>query len=238
MQFLYKLSGSFVYQRFMKTSRTIEKSTRDKKKEMDLKKKIADYKAQKSKWGMISDAIFVVFIVLMLIPASRREIAATVNKLRVLIIQPSVEDVTEAPQLSVADFNWSIQRMGQPNAFPLSAYKGKVIFINFWATWCPPCIAEMPTIQALYDKYKDNDKVAFVILTHEKQAVAEAFMNKKQYSFPVYTSRFGAPPVLESSSIPATFVISPDGKVLIKEIGAADWNSKRMHNLIDELTKL
>ena len=64
--------------------------------------------------------------------------------------------------------------------------KGEVVLLNFWATWCPPCIAELPSMQKLYNDYKD--KVRFVFVTNEDKATIEAFLAEKGYDLPIYTS--------------------------------------------------
>lgn len=102
----------------------------------------------------------------------------------------------------------------------------KPVFINFWAIWCPPCIAEMPAIQELYDEMKGE--VDFYILTQDDQEKVKQFMQKGTYTFPVGYPSGPLPAALEHSSIPFTIVLAPDGTVLFKSTGARNWNSDKV----------
>ena len=113
--------------------------------------------------------------------------------------------------------------------------EGKVIFLNFWATWCPPCIAEMPAIQGLYDNYKE--KVEFVLVSNESVQTIQAFFEKKGYELPVFRSLTDYPESFKIRSIPRTYLISKEGEIVIDKKGAANWNSASMHEQIDALLK-
>lgn len=125
---------------------------------------------------------------------------------------------------------------GKP--FLLDSYKGKVIFINFWATWCPPCIAEMPGIDALYKATNSEDIVFFMISLDEDFSKAERFVERKDYSFPVYKVKGQIPNPLRSQSIPTTFIIAPDGSIAASHKGMADYNNAKVKNFLQELVKL
>jgi thiol-disulfide isomerase/thioredoxin len=103
----------------------------------------------------------------------------------------------------------------------LSAFKGKVVFINNWASWCPPCIAEMPSIQQLKTKLKSEDIVFVMVSFDENHDKATAFMKKKGYDFDIYYPGNKYPYATES--IPATFVLDKTGKVVIEHTGMADY---------------
>lgn len=114
-----------------------------------------------------------------------------------------------------------------------SDLKGKVILINLWATWCLPCVAEMPSLQALYEAY--GDKIAFVLLTDEDPEKVKAFMEKKQFELPVFYRPSDFPSELASKSIPTTFLIDKEGNILIKTIGAANWNTPELKKELDRI---
>lgn len=104
-------------------------------------------------------------------------------------------------------------------------FKGKTIFLNIWATWCPPCIAEMPDI---YELYKDvaNEDVVFVMLsTDEDVDKVRKFIARKEFKFPVYRMVEQLPGVFWTQSIPTTFVISPEGKIVFKKLGISNYNT-------------
>lgn len=119
----------------------------------------------------------------------------------------------------------------------LSDLRGKVIFLNVWATWCPPCKAEMPGIQDLYDAVKSQD-IAFVMLsTDQNFDKAKTYKKENSFTFPIYQLRQDLPPELESSAIPATFVIDKTGRIKMKHAGMAKYNSDKFKNFLKELNK-
>ncbi|MGV3540821.1 MAG: TlpA disulfide reductase family protein [Rufibacter sp.] len=116
--------------------------------------------------------------------------------------------------------------------------KGKVIFLNIWATWCPPCVAEMPNIQKLYEKV-GSDKIAFVMLSVDQAGLPKVknYIAKKGYTFPVYVPHSNFPPEFESPSIPTTYIISPKGKIVAKQVGMAEYDTKEMREYLLRLAK-
>ena len=116
--------------------------------------------------------------------------------------------------------------------------KGKVIFMNIWATWCPPCVAEMPNIQKLYDKV-GSEKIAFVMLSVDEAGVEKVkkFIDKKGYTFPVYMPASSFPQEFYSNAIPTTFIISPEGKIVAKQEGMADYDTKEVRDFLQGLSK-
>ena len=93
-----------------------------------------------------------------------------------------------------------------------SEFRGKVVLVNLWATWCPPCIAEMPGLENLYQKTKGE--VAFVMISRDRDFdLARNFVARKGYQIPIYYARGPLPPELSSNGIPATFVIAPNGRI-------------------------
>ncbi len=201
---------------------------------MRIKERITNYFNKKSKWSIVSDIIIVALIIAFLIPQSRMILGTWVNKAKVLVISPSMKDNDEIIQLKKEDYEIVFHDL-TGNSKDLSMRKNKVIFINFWATWCPPCVAEMPGIQKLYNKYKDNKNIEFYIVSNEKESKLKSFAKNKGYKLPFYTNKFKLPDVFSYRSIPTTFVISKSGKIVIQETGAADWGSKKMFKIIDNL---
>ncbi|MDZ7608876.1 MAG: TlpA disulfide reductase family protein [Cyclobacteriaceae bacterium] len=114
-------------------------------------------------------------------------------------------------------------------------FQGKVIFMNIWATWCPPCIAEMPDIHDLYQEMKNEDIVFVMLSVDDDLQKAIRFVDKKGFEFPVYQLAGPMPMAFESSAIPTTFVISPEGKIVVKKSGMAKYNSKKFREYLLEL---
>ncbi len=113
---------------------------------------------------------------------------------------------------------------------------GKVIFLNFWASWCPPCLAELPNIDALYARFADDDRVAFILLNVEEDfSQGLAYVGRHGYGFPVYHLRGGLPERLRSGTLPTTYVISPAGKMVVAHKGMAQYDTDKFRALLDGL---
>jgi len=112
--------------------------------------------------------------------------------------------------------------------------KGKVVFLNRWATWCPPCRAEMPSIQRLYEKMKDEG-VVFALVSDEKPETVRKFIDESNYTMPIYTAAGEAPPVFGTDAIPTTFVIGRDGRIALRHVGAKDWDDEESTDLLRRL---
>lgn len=185
---------------------------------------------RKTLLGKLSDIVFVLFIIAMLVPSTRKQISAFAAGM--MATSPKVIDEKLQAKLSPDAYAWQL-RDADGQAVQFSEFNGRPVFVNFWATWCPPCIAEMPSIQKLYDQF--GDSVAFVLVTDEDPQLVTAFMKKKAYTFPVYQNLSAVPVQFASSGIPVTFVVSPSGNILIRKTGAAKWSSTKMVKLMDEL---
>jgi thiol-disulfide isomerase/thioredoxin len=175
----------------------------------------------------ISNILFVLAIGLLLYPNTREW------GMRQLAFAPSIETVEHTEIID--SYNWELKGLNKPSD-NFNEFEGKVIFINFWATWCPPCRAEMPMIQELYNDYKN--KVAFVFVTNEDWNTVSVYFEKNGYDLPVYNSLSKPPQKLtKTNSIPASYLIDKKGNILISKVGAADWNSNKVRSLLDELLK-
>ena len=148
---------------------------------------------------------------------------------KVLAASPSTID--EEDRVVVTDFNWSLKGINTVDYNFVNA-RDKVVFINFWATWCPPCRAEMPAIQNLFDLYKD--KVEFIFVTNEDHNIVNKFLNEKKYTLPSYNQYNNTPKEFSVSSIPATYIINTKGEIVVHKVGPADWDSKKTKKLLDE----
>ncbi|MFD1096261.1 TlpA family protein disulfide reductase [Salegentibacter chungangensis] len=143
------------------------------------------------------------------------------------------ESVNKLKKLPKADFNLKLR---DPNGkiIPLSDLKGKVIFMNFWATWCPPCVAEMPSINQLHKEM--GDEVAFVMLSLDRNFdKAISFKEKKDYELPIYAPASKLPSMYESSAIPTTYIIDADGNLALTHKGMADYNTDKFKNFLKSL---
>lgn len=126
--------------------------------------------------------------------------------------------------LQMADMNWTVRSL-DGREFHLADAKGKIVFINFWATWCLPCRAEMSSIQSLYDKVK-HEGVVFVCVSKEDSSTVREFLKGKGYSFPIYTLSAERPASFAGKAIPATFIVAPDGRIALRHEGSAKWDGE------------
>src|SRR6056297_2244607 len=161
----------------------------------------------------ISNLIWIVAIILIVFTPVGFYPRVWVNKIVATVISPSTVDEDE-----------------QTN---LQSKKGEVVLINVWATWCPPCVAELPGFIELYSDYKD--KVTFAFVANDEKEKVRAFLKKKGYELPVYFQASGMPQELESRSIPVTYILDKKGNIVVDKTGAANWNSYKTRSLLDEL---
>ena len=107
----------------------------------------------------------------------------------------------------------------------LADYKGKVVLLNIWATWCAPCVAEMPSMEKLYQELKDEGFELLAVSVDETGAeVVAPFMKKHKLSFPVLLDTQGdIKSLYQLTGIPESFIMDKDGIIVEKVIGPRDW---------------
>ena len=128
---------------------------------------------------------------------------------------------------------------GANNPIKLSDLKGKVVFLNFWATWCPPCIAEMPAILKLYNQFKDNENVQFLLVdTDGNYKKSSAFMTRKKFTMPVFIPGSSIPDVYFSGSLPTTVIFDKTGRIVFSHAGAADYGNPKVAEFIIKLVQM
>ncbi|MBI1750706.1 MAG: TlpA family protein disulfide reductase [Acidobacteria bacterium] len=138
----------------------------------------------------------------------------------------------ERATLGEREYGWKLRSLDGREA-TFGEYRGKVVFVNVWATWCGPCVAEMPGIQALYDAV-EQEGAAFVLVSEEKEGTVKSFVEQARYSFPVFTTG-QIPEVFETRGIPATFIVNRQGAIVYKHLGSADWNTDSCRKLLRAL---
>jgi len=120
--------------------------------------------------------------------------------------------------------------------FSIQDFKGKTLFINYWATWCNPCLAEMPSMADLYERYSSNDAIVFLYLSREELKTIQEYIPKDEslQKLPIYKvvtdDEFFA-----TTGIPTTFIINSSGDLIVKDVGSAFWNDQSVFNFIDNL---
>ncbi len=191
-----------------------------------------NYFKKKSTFGIVTDILFVVLVALLVNPGTRTEVSSLFIKLTSL--PPSTLDVDEQYSINNETKNWVLYDM-QGKEFTFAELNEKPVFLNLWASWCPPCIAELPGIQELHQAY--GDKISFILLSNESHTIIKDFVEKKGYQDLNFYYSPNIPSDFATQSIPATFVISTESIVVVNKKGAARWNSSKMNNLLDGLLK-
>lgn len=141
---------------------------------------------------------------------------------------------TTSAQTASASFDYSGKFTDlQGNEVNLSDFRDKVVFINLWATWCPPCRAEMPHISELYKKFKDDENTEFLMVALDEDfAKSKKYIAGKKFTFPVVHATYGLNSSLQSQSIPTTLVVSPDGKIIFYHEGMSNFNTEEFQNFL------
>ena len=122
------------------------------------------------------------------------------------------------------------------NTINTSDLKGKVVFMNFWASWCPPCRAEFPSIQKFYERYKDNPGVIFLTVNlDEDPGLGEAYLKKEQFTVPFLVPAGNIPSAYFSGSLPTTVVLDKNGGIRLQHAGMADYSKASFYKEIDAL---
>jgi thiol-disulfide isomerase/thioredoxin len=134
-----------------------------------------------------------------------------------------------------ADYDWSLLDL-QDRPVPFSRFKGKAVFLNVWATWCGPCVGEMPSIARLAEDPRLRGKnIEFVcVSTDDSSDVVRRFLEGRDWKM-TFLRAERLPGVFQSDGIPATFVIGADGRIAACEVGAVDWHEQRVVSFLEKL---
>lgn len=145
-----------------------------------------------------------------------------------------VATVQSASSFTEADLDVQLKGINVAST-NLKNLKGKTVFLNFWGTWCPPCREEWPSIQKLYES--KNEKVDFVLIAmqDEEEKVRE-FLKTNNYTAPVYIAESPISDKILPKVFPTTYLLSGSGQILKKETSSIDWNSKEIHEFVDNVT--
>ena len=116
--------------------------------------------------------------------------------------------------------------------------KGKLVLLNFWATWCPPCILEMPTMEKLHQEFKEEGLEVVAMNFMEGPKTINAFIKKRGFTFTVLIDRSGKISQRYGvHALPVTYLIGREGNMLVKSIGYKDWYKKEIQQFVSSLLK-
>jgi thiol-disulfide isomerase/thioredoxin len=178
------------------------------------------------------NGVFSVALIISLISAPAKALLIR-GLMKIGFFQPEITSAKAAQP--VPDLNF-VNEKGQ--SLSLSSLKGKVVVINFWATWCPPCIAEMPSVNQLYIQLKPDTNIVILPVDADNNfGKSVPFMAKNQYVLPVYNTAGQIPAALFGGSLPTTVIIDESGKVVFRHEGAADYTNKEFVKYLKDLNK-
>lgn len=145
-------------------------------------------------------------------------------------------DVEEKKNSKEAEYDFELITL-EGKKISLEQYKGKVIFLNLWATWCGPCIAEMPGIQSLYEDVQDNENIEFVMVSlDDAMSKPQKFIDRKDFTFPVYMPGNGIPDIYRTGAIPTTHIIDKEGNIVFSKRGTANYDTRKFRKYLEELS--
>ncbi|MGU3374762.1 TlpA family protein disulfide reductase [Chryseobacterium sp. M5A1_1a] len=190
----------------------------------------------RSNWSTVIFAT--AFIILLVSPDANawlmRQIAST-GLLNSKISEPKAKNANAASSVSYADF--MIKDEGGTTA-KVSDLKGKVVFINFWASWCPPCRAEFPSIQKFYEKYRSNPDMVFLTINLDDDlTLGKTYLKGKGFTVPFLTPGSAIPKEIYDGSLPTTVVLDKKGEIRFHHKGVADYSKDSFYDQMDQLLK-
>ena len=206
---------------------------------MNKKKKNKNTKKTLIEYGVIAAIVIILYATGLhteVIGFIQRGILATglmTPKIEAKHTNETETDLTTVSASTPADFNLNLMDE-DGKTISLAEFKGKVIFMNMWATWCPPCIAEMPNINKLHKEV--GDEIAFVMISLDDDfETAKAFNKRKGYDLPIYTLQSNRPAMYQSSTVPTTYVIDANGQLVLTHKGMANYNTSEFKNFLERL---
>lgn len=182
----------------------------------------------------LSNILFFAFIGFLFTPYGLPLRASLIKGVSFVTTRVFNMEIDKSERVKLNSYDWKLMDIDS-NEITFNQFKGKVIFVNFWATWCPPCIAEMPSLEDLYKDYKND--VVFLFVANDDPKKVTKFIADKSYSHPVYYQLTEVPKELLSTLLPTTYIINKQGEIVVNKTGAADWDSGKVRDMLDKLIK-
>jgi thiol-disulfide isomerase/thioredoxin len=128
----------------------------------------------------------------------------------------------ESP-IDAEDFD--LPMLAQDGSRTLSSYEGKLVLLNFWATWCPPCKEEMPSMQTLYEELGRDDFEIVAVNLQEDPETVQSFIDEHGFNFPVLLDRSGQTARQYAvRGIPTSYIVDQQGRILARKVGFHEWD--------------
>jgi thiol-disulfide isomerase/thioredoxin len=147
---------------------------------------------------------------------------------------PPIPTETRMVTYGTVAADWTLHSATEPDSTTFGALDGGPVLVNRWATWCAPCRVEMPTLQALHDSTGEDLRLA--VVSEEPRDHVQQYIQNAGYSMPVYVVD-DIPSALEGTSVPRTYVVRPDGQVVYRHDGTADWNSQAVYRFLERVRR-
>lgn len=154
-------------------------------------------------------------------------------------VQHRIESRLTAPVLArqsipTPDFTY---RTLDGTVLHLAASHGKVVFLNLWGTWCVQCVAEMPTVQKLYDHYRGDSDVEFLIVSRlDSPRAVRSYAYRNKLNLPFYvTEDRDIPDSMQLNQYPSTFIYDRNGSIVAEHAGASNWSDESVVRFIDQI---
>ncbi|WP_312136717.1 TlpA disulfide reductase family protein [Sphingobacterium sp.] len=177
-------------------------------------------------------SIFLGLVVIIMLVSPDAKAWAIRQLMKTGIFNAKIEETAPADKL-VHDFSFSDL---DGNIVSTNQLRGKVLFINFWASWCPPCRAEFPSIEELYQKFKDHPDVVFIMINQDDEAATgKSYLDKEGFTFPMHRLHGPLANEIYTGSLPTTLVMDKAGSIRFKHEGFANYGSSKFIAQLEEL---
>ncbi|MCL6259040.1 TlpA family protein disulfide reductase [Aquiflexum sp. TKW24L] len=186
-----------------------------------------DWKKELKSWGLILSVFAFLYFTGLITPImgglQSLLLATGIKKPKITLVNKETQTFDYAGRF--------IDMEGNP--VNLEDYRGKTVFINLWATWCPPCRAEMPHIEDMYAKVKDTENLEFLMIALDKEMEkSKSFIDDKGFTFPVVHASYGLNNSLQSESIPTTLVVNPKGEIIFYQEGMSNFDTEEFRDFL------
>lgn len=192
------------------------------------------FKTMFNKKNILNGLFIALLLVIVFVPAAKSLMLQ--GLMQIGLLKPNITQDQKAISTDLSSIKF---KDAKGSEFSLADLNGKVVFINFWATWCPPCLAEMPSIHTLHQKFSADKDVVFIMVDADGDfAKSQTYMDKRKYKMPVYTMASSIPENLFKGSLPTTIVFDKKGRIAFHEEGAANYGSQKFVDFISQLKNL
>lgn len=194
--------------------------------------KSSNFKKEILKWGALLAVIGVLYVT-----GLHTQVIGTAQRAMLWtgLFNANPDAYTDGPYLTDEDYEFLLQS-SEGERMSLESFRGSVTFVNVWASWCPPCIAEMPTIETLHQDLQDEGDIRFLMLSvDENPDDAISFMENNDFELPYHFPASPRPAHFRASTIPTTYVISKEGQIVYEKEGLANYSSNSFRNWLIEL---